>query len=157
MSHPARHWQVDLAGLHRAVQAWGVQLTALQLKHLWVNLEGDLGAGKTTLMQQLIGALGVPGRIKSPTYPLVETYTLPWTELHHMDWYRLQDVRELDALGVREWLGHAWVFVEWASRFPSVSQHADLTLCLHGSGSHRRIDFTPHTELGVRICPQTNA
>ena len=70
------------------------------LAHASLCLHGDLGAGKTTLVRHMLQALGVTGRIKSPTYAVVEPYELPDLNIWHFDFYRFADALTLDALAL---------------------------------------------------------
>jgi tRNA threonylcarbamoyladenosine biosynthesis protein TsaE len=81
-----------------------------------VFLEGELGAGKTTLVRGILRGLGWRGNVKSPTYTIVEPYELDGVNLYHFDLYRLADAEELDYLGLREMLGHGMLFFEWPER-----------------------------------------
>lgn len=87
-----------------------------------VFLEGDLGAGKTTFTRYFAQALGVTGRVKSPTYALVESYDLSTHEtdirhFHHFDLYRLAEPREWFSAGFDEYLrADSVVFIEWAEK-----------------------------------------
>ena len=73
-----------------------------QIGHAFITLHGDLGAGKTTLVRHLLRALGVQGRIKSPTYAVVESYELPALNIWHFDFYRFSDPREWEDAGFRD-------------------------------------------------------
>lgn len=84
---------------------------------LQVHLLGDLGAGKTTLVRGILRGAGYTGRVKSPTYPLVEIYNLSRLNFYHFDFYRVTDPSEIDARGLREYFtGDAACFVEWPER-----------------------------------------
>jgi tRNA threonylcarbamoyladenosine biosynthesis protein TsaE len=92
-------------------------------------LSGDLGAGKTTLARGLIGALGHPGRVKSPSYTLVEVYELSSLNLYHFDFYRFKDKTEWVSSGFRDYFGpDALCIVEWPERAAGLLAPADLEI-----------------------------
>ena len=100
-----------------ATLAFGAQLARELAPGLTFYLEGDLGAGKTTLVRGLLRALGYAGRVKSPTYTLAETYSLPAFELYHYDLYRLHDPREWLDAGFRDVIGgQAVSLIEWPEK-----------------------------------------
>ena len=72
-------------------------------------LQGELGAGKTTLCRGFIRALGYRGRVKSPTYTLIESYPCARYPVHHMDFYRIQDAAEIEGAGIRDYFDAASV------------------------------------------------
>lgn len=118
-------------------QRLAVQLATLPLSgSVW--LSGNLGAGKTTLTRYWLQALGHTGAVKSPTYTLVEPYSIEQNDgsikpVYHADLYRLQDPEELSFIGFDEYLDepNALVIIEWASRadsyLPPPSLFIDMT------------------------------
>lgn len=101
-----------------------------------VALEGDLGAGKTTLVRALLQALGHGGSVPSPTYTLVEPYDLPAGIVYHVDLYRIADAEELEFLGWTD-LREGLVFVEWPDRASDLTAAADVVIHLAYSGRGR--------------------
>jgi tRNA threonylcarbamoyladenosine biosynthesis protein TsaE len=93
-----------------------------------IGLKGDLGAGKTTWVRALLRGLGHAGAVPSPTYTLVEAYALGPVEIMHLDLYRIAADDELEALGLREWVGRAWVIAEWPQNSEVFSKACDLML-----------------------------
>lgn len=101
-------------------------------------LHGDLGSGKTTLVQGLLRGLGFPGRVKSPTYSLVEHYELSSLNLYHFDFYRFIDRSEWEASGFREYFTPATAcVVEWPERASGLLAAPDLEVRLAYAGSGR--------------------
>lgn len=106
-------------------------------------LRGDLGAGKTTLARGLLRALGVSGPVRSPSYTLIEPYTLAGRTILHMDLYRLRDPEELEGLGLRDFpTSQTWWLVEWpehgGTQLPA--PQLDVSLGIDGGGRRLRID-----------------
>lgn len=117
-----------------------------------IYLEGDLGAGKTTLVRALLRARGQQGAVKSPTYTLVESYDLPGGQVVHMDLYRLADPEELEYIGIRDLLdGERTCLIEWPEKGAGILPHADLVVHLEYLGSGRRARLTAYTEQGKSI------
>lgn len=126
--------------------AWSAAATPSCL----VTLEGDLGAGKTTLTRGLLRGLGESGAVRSPTYTLIESYALlGGGTVHHLDCYRIEGWDALEELGFRDLAGGGvLVIVEWAIKVLGLSARADLTLTLKVAGEGRRLVAEGRTALG---------
>ncbi|SCK16756.1 tRNA (adenosine(37)-N6)-threonylcarbamoyltransferase complex ATPase subunit type 1 TsaE [Vogesella sp. LIG4] len=117
---------------------------------LQLQLAGDLGAGKTTFTRGLLRALGHGGRVKSPTYTLVESYPLPAMTVHHFDLYRFSDPQEWYDAGFADYLAtDTLCIVEWPQKADGVLPVPDLTLELQVAGEGRNFRLVAHSETGT--------
>ncbi|GEN27616.1 tRNA (adenosine(37)-N6)-threonylcarbamoyltransferase complex ATPase subunit type 1 TsaE [Halovibrio variabilis] len=117
-----------------------------------VYLEGELGAGKTTLTRGILRAYGYQGAVKSPTYTLVEPYELGTLRVYHLDLYRLADPEELEFIGGRDVLAdEALSIIEWPSRGEGWLPAPDLRLMLEVAPQGRRISLTACSDNGQRL------
>lgn len=111
--------------------ALGARLSVGLPPGVTVWLQGDLGAGKTTLVRGLLRSLGYAGRVKSPTFALVELYELSRLSLYHFDFYRFNDPREFDHSGLSEHFGDQTVcVVEWPEKAGPALPHPDVRITL---------------------------
>ena len=116
---------------------------------LVIYLRGDLGAGKTTLARALIQTLGYTGRVKSPTYTLLEQYEAGGLHLRHFDLYRFQDEEEWEAAGFRdEFDGHNVCLIEWPEKAQDLIPQADLEIIFEILPSGRNVSLRANTEAG---------
>lgn len=114
-----------------------------------IYLEGELGAGKTTLVRGWLRALGYDGAVRSPTYTLLETYDLTRGRVLHLDLYRLRDAEEVHYLGLGDALeASAIVFIEWPSLGRGYLPQPDLILSLDYATSGRTFRFDAKTAAG---------
>ena len=135
-----------------ATLALGRRLAAGLAPGMLVALHGPLGAGKTTLARGVLRGLGYQGRVKSPTYALVELYELSRLDLYHFDLYRFAQPEELIESGLQEAFdGSNVCIVEWAERAGSLLPVADLEVHLEMANGGRTARMTARTENG-RLC-----
>jgi tRNA threonylcarbamoyladenosine biosynthesis protein TsaE len=127
-----------------------------------IYLQGPLGAGKTTLTRALLQGLGVQGRIKSPSYALVEPYQVSRGAIAHFDFYRMNDALEWEEAGFAELFVQAWlVIAEWPEKALGVLPPADLLIQWHFDGTtqviaeedqlQRSVSFECGSPLGIRL------
>ncbi|WP_414708996.1 tRNA (adenosine(37)-N6)-threonylcarbamoyltransferase complex ATPase subunit type 1 TsaE [Ramlibacter sp.] len=120
----------------------------------FIALHGDLGAGKTTLVRHLLRALGAQGRIKSPTYAVVEPYELPGHAAWHFDFYRFDDPREWEDAGLRDiFAGPGLKLAEWPEKAAGLLPPADLDIhmALDEDATHRRVTVRANTPRGAEL------
>lgn len=120
-----------------------------------VHLQGDLGAGKTTLVRALLTTLGHRGAVKSPTYSLVESYQLASLVVHHFDFYRFESEEEFFESGLQELFDEGAVcLIEWPDKAGQFLPPADLVVQLihcEGGQDGRQCVLTACSEQGERI------
>jgi tRNA threonylcarbamoyladenosine biosynthesis protein TsaE len=143
--------QLEAIG-ERQQEALGEAIAKVLTTPSILYLEGDLGAGKTTLTRGILRGLGYQGRVKSPTYTLLEPYELDGISCYHFDLYRLSEPEELEFLGIEDLLSEQSLFlVEWPERGKGVLPAADCVIHIAYQGDRRQIRFSPNTEAWVQI------
>ena len=131
-----------------ATQEYAVKLASFINfeQHNAFYFEGEIGAGKTTLIRALFRHLGVQGAIKSPTFSILETYhvnELNPFPIHHFDLYRLAEPQELEFLGWREcFAGPSLCCIEWPERAKNYLPEPSVLITLTVSGSGRVLSLT---------------
>ncbi len=109
------------------------------LRDATIELRGELGAGKTTFVRHLLRALGVQGRIKSPTYTVLEPYARPGLTVSHFDFYRFEDPREWEDAGFREvFAAPGLKLVEWPQQAEAWLPTPDLRIHIEAVDESRR-------------------
>lgn len=135
-----------------AQEALGARLAAAGEGAMLVFLEGDLGAGKTTLTRGFLRGLGYRGAVKSPTYTLIEPYEIAGRVVYHLDLYRVADPAELEYLGLREMLDQdATLLIEWAERGEGWLPRPDLRIGIRHHGSGRELQLEAFTDTGKAV------
>jgi tRNA threonylcarbamoyladenosine biosynthesis protein TsaE len=120
------------------------------LRNAFIELRGDLGAGKTTLVRHLLRALGVQGRVKSPTYAVVEPYELQGFNAWHFDFYRFADPREWEEAGFRDIFASPGLkLVEWPDKARAQLPVFDLAIKIVAiDDTTRQVSLTAATATG---------
>ncbi|WP_428418994.1 tRNA (adenosine(37)-N6)-threonylcarbamoyltransferase complex ATPase subunit type 1 TsaE [Methylibium sp.] len=123
------------------------------LRDAFIELQGPLGAGKTTFTRHLLRALGVTGRVKSPSYAVVEPYELAIGPAWHFDFYRFGDEREWEDAGFRDiFAGPGLKLVEWAQNAGETLPIPDLRVELAPlDGDQRAVTLMAYTERGREL------
>jgi len=131
--------------------ALGAELAPHLQPGMVVYLSGELGAGKTTLARGILRGLGYDGRVKSPSFALLEPYNLSRLYLYHFDFYRFTSPRELGEAGFREYFNPESVcLVEWPENAAGMLPAADIRTSLKVVGSGRQLEIDADTEAGRR-------
>ena len=150
------HWrsEADTADFARRLAA------RTELRDAFIALQGDLGAGKTTFARHLLRALGVTGRVKSPTYAVMEPHEAPGgLRISHFDFYRFNDPREWEDAGLRDvFAAPGLKLAEWPERAAALLPAPDLALQIQARADDcRAVTLRALTPLGARllagVCP----
>ena len=116
---------------------------------LVIFLRGNLGAGKTTLARGILRGLGYQGKVKSPTYNLVELYKISRLYFYHFDFYRFNDPIEWEDAGFREYFNAESIcLVEWPEKARGLLPTADLEILLGITETGRNVEIQAGTEAG---------
>jgi tRNA threonylcarbamoyladenosine biosynthesis protein TsaE len=135
--------------------AFGARLASYLQPGMVVYLSGELGAGKTTLARGILRGLGHAGRVKSPSYALVEPYKLSRLYLYHFDFYRFASPQELGEAGFKEHFNPDSVcLVEWPENAAGLLPAADIRSTMKVVGSGRQLEIDADTETGRRCVEQ---
>jgi tRNA threonylcarbamoyladenosine biosynthesis protein TsaE len=149
------HWTTEAD-----TQAFAQRMASLDgIRHAVVELHGDLGAGKTTFVRHLLGALGVSGRIKSPTYAVVEPHQVPAAgqapglSIWHFDFYRFSDPREWEDAGFRDLFASTGLkLLEWPDNARALLPIPDVVLALQTQAEDSRVvELSAHTHHGAGL------
>ena len=141
-----------------ATLAFGATLAHALVPGLTIYLVGDLGVGKTTLTRGVLRGLGYTGKVKSPTYNLVELYNVSSLYLYHFDFYRFADPEEWEDAGFREYFNeHSVCFVEWPEKAGEFLPIPDLRIELVAQQSGRSLHVHAETEAGKQCLARLNS
>ena len=133
-----------------ATLAAGARFAAGLMPGLTIYLHGDLGAGKTTFVRGLLHGLGHEGKVKSPTYTLVEPYVISRFNIYHFDLYRFVDPEEWDAAGFRDYFNPQTIcLVEWPEKAGDLIPQADIDVSLAPENSGRKLNIRANSMQAV--------
>jgi tRNA threonylcarbamoyladenosine biosynthesis protein TsaE len=123
------------------------------MAHAFVELHGELGAGKTTFVRHLLRAMGVGERIKSPTYTVMEPHEAHGVAIHHFDFYRFSDPREWEDAGFRDiFAGPGLKIAEWPEKAAGLLPTADLVIRIEADADDiRHVELKAQTPLGEEL------
>ena len=120
-----------------------------------IFLQGELGVGKTTFVRGLLHGLGHTAKVKSPTYTLIEPYSIAGKDIYHFDLYRINSEEELEGIGIRDYCdGAAICLFEWPEQGGELLPAADMVLSLMHSESGREVSIEANSSLGNAILKQ---
>ena len=134
---------------------FGNDLARLIKNPMIMTMQGDLGAGKTTLSRGILQGLGHKGNVKSPTYTLVEPYQLTLGTVYHFDLYRMVDPEELEYMGFADYLlDAALCLIEWPERGEGFIPVADISISIGDANIGRCVTLQGHSNVGRQLVEQ---
>jgi tRNA threonylcarbamoyladenosine biosynthesis protein TsaE len=143
--------QLDIIDGH-AMELLGQKLASRCPTGSKLFLQGELGAGKTTLVRGFLSGLGHQGIVKSPTYTLVEPYQLNDLEIFHFDLYRLNEPEELESIGIRDYFsGSGICLVEWPENGAALLGTPDVFIQIQYQDEQRKVLLRARTKTGKEI------
>ena len=135
-----------------ATLAAGRQFSQAIQAGLVVYLHGNLGAGKTTFVRGFLHGLGHQGKVKSPTYTLVEPYVVSNYNIYHFDLYRFVDEEEWESAGFRDYFNLSTIcFVEWPEKAQNLLATPDIDIDLTPHNAGRVLQLSAHSALGRQV------
>ncbi|MEE9160380.1 MAG: tRNA (adenosine(37)-N6)-threonylcarbamoyltransferase complex ATPase subunit type 1 TsaE [Gammaproteobacteria bacterium] len=135
-----------------AMEALGQKLASLCHPGCKLFLQGELGAGKTTLVRGFLRGHGYEGIVKSPTYTLIEPYQLNDLEIYHFDLYRINDPEELESIGIRDYFsGSGICLLEWPEKGAALLGSPDVSIQIQYQDDQRKVSLEAKTSAGKDI------
>ena len=142
---------IELKNVEETEQFGSTLWEALPNKCL-VFLQGELGAGKTTLVRGILRTAGHKGAVKSPTYTIVEEYDINSQKVFHFDLYRIADPEELELIGIRDYLeDESLCFIEWAELGQNFLPEPDITICLTTQAQGRNLKICNYLPTEIKL------
>ena len=131
-----------------------LRLSEIMASHLFpgmnLYLKGELGSGKTTFVRGILRGLGYQDKVKSPTYTLVEPYSLENFTIYHFDLYRFKDETEWDEAGFREYFNNTSIcLVEWPEKVGHILPKPDISIELSHIALGRHLHLISYTSIGT--------
>ena len=151
-AHCVWHNEQETQAFAQALAAQGA------IRNCFIELHGNLGAGKTTFVRHLLGSLGVVGRIKSPTYAVVEPHESGDLAIWHFDFYRFNDPQEWEDAGFRDIFASPGLkLAEWPNQAAGCLPQADLVMSIElMPNDQRQVHLQAHSSTGlalIQVCP----
>ena len=142
-------WEVPDAATMEEI---GMRLGRVCPEGMLIFLQGDLGAGKTTVVRGFLHGRGYTGRVKSPTYTLLEPYRTGRSSVYHLDLYRIHDPEELEAIGIRDYFdGEGICLIEWPEKGATLLPVPDLHIRITFGNCGRVLSMQPRTPRGREL------
>ena len=133
----------------------GKQFGKLLYESTIIFLEGELGAGKTTFCKGVLAAFDYSGKVKSPTYTLVEPYEVGDKQIYHFDLYRLGDPEELEFIGIRDYFdSNSIALIEWWQKGSGYIPSPNFTVSLNSMNQGRKLEIKTNSSIELKIIEQ---